>query len=62
MSDDLYKPGETTPVSGQYEVTGPRGGSKGREVTSTEENPLPPTSEPNLRYRLTDKTKHKNDK
>ncbi len=58
-SDNLYKPGETTPVSGQYEVTGPRGGSKGIEVTSTKGNPLPPTSEPGLRYQLVDSTKHK---
>lgn len=27
-----YKPGEKVPVSGQYEVTGPRGGSRGREA------------------------------
>jgi hypothetical protein len=61
MSDEnLYKPGEATPVSGQYEVTGPRGGSKGHEITSTKGNPLPPTSEPNQRYKLVDPTKHKN--
>lgn len=59
MSDNLYKPGEPAPESGQYEVTGPRGGSKGYEVTSTEGKPLPPTSEAGLRYRLVDRTKHK---
>lgn len=61
-SKNLHKPGEITPVSGQYEVTGPRGGSKGIEVTSTKGKPLPPTSESGLRYRLVDPTKHKGDK
>lgn len=60
MSDKLHKPGETTPVSGQYELTGPRGGTKGQEITSTKGNPLPPTQEPNQRYKLVDPTKHKN--
>lgn len=60
MSDDLYKPGETTPASGQYVVVGPRGGERdGREVTSTAGNPLPPTQEAGDRYKLVDKTKHK---
>lgn len=61
-NDNLHKPGETTPISGQYEVTGPRGGSKRIEVTSTKGNPLPPAPEPGLRYRLVDPTKHKGDK
>lgn len=61
MSDELYKPGEITPDSGQYQVVGPRGGDRGgQEVTSVEGNPLPPTSQPDLRYKLVDKTKHKN--
>ncbi len=60
MSDELYKPGETTPASGQYEVVGPRGGQRqGLEVTSVEGKPLPPTPEPGLKYVLIDKTKHK---
>ncbi len=59
MSQDRLKPGDITPVSGQYRVVGPRGGDKGREITSTEGNPLPPTNEAGLRYELTDPTKHK---
>lgn len=57
---ELYKPGDITPASGQYELTGPRGGSKGQEITSIKGHPLPPTPEPNLYYKLVDKTKHKN--
>lgn len=60
MSDDLHKPGETTPVSGQYVVVGPRGGDRGgREVTSVEGKPLPPTQGSGERYKLIDETKHK---
>ncbi|PSB53946.1 hypothetical protein C7B67_00915 [filamentous cyanobacterium Phorm 6] len=60
MDENLLKPGEKTPVSGQYELTGPRGGSKGQEITSIEGKPLPPTPEANQRYKLADPTKHKN--
>lgn len=58
MSDKL-KPGTPTPKSGQYNVVGPRGGDKGREVTSTKGNPLPPTQKPGEGYKLVDPTKHK---
>ncbi|MEG4197338.1 YjzC family protein [Microcoleus sp. Pol12A5] len=58
MSKKLLKPGEKTPVSGQYEITGPRGGSTGKEITSIKGKPLPPTPEANQRLKLTDETKH----
>lgn len=51
------RPGATTPVSGQYERVGPRGGRTGAEVTSTKGNPLPPGRRGET-FRLTDKTKH----
>lgn len=35
-NEKLYKPGDKAPVSGQYEVVGPRGGSKEREITMVE--------------------------
>ena len=54
-----YKPGQETPYSGQYQVIGPRGGSRNKEITSTKGNPLPPTSNPGERYRLADGTKNK---
>jgi len=60
MSEDLYKSGEITPESGQYEVVGPRGGDRGgHEVTSTKGNPLPPVPEAGLKLKLVDTTKHK---
>ncbi|GED35085.1 hypothetical protein P9G84_22110 [Brevibacillus centrosporus] len=59
---DKLKPGQPAPESGQYKVVGPRGGDKGREVTSTKDKPLPPTQNPGERYILADKTKHKGDK
>ena len=59
MAQKLHKPGEKAPRSGQYEVTGPRGGSRGREVTAVKGERLPPTQVPGERYRLVDPTKHK---
>ena len=35
MSDQLKKPGEIAQKSGQYEITGPRGGGTGQERTVT---------------------------
>lgn len=54
-----YKPGDTTPRSGQYERVGPRGGGTGVEVTSVRGKPLPPTPQSGQGYRLVDETKHK---
>lgn len=60
MKDDLLKPGQPAPDSGQYEIVGPRGGSAGEgERTSTQGKPLPPTPDPGQRYRLVDPTRHK---
>lgn len=47
------RPGEITPVSGQYR----RRGSKA-EITGVEGTPLPPTPRPGQKYDLVDKTKH----
>jgi hypothetical protein len=33
MSDKLFKPGQKAPRSGQYEITGPRGGGTGGRIT-----------------------------
>jgi hypothetical protein len=62
MSDDLKKPGEIAPHSGQYEITGPRGGRTREERTVTKGEPLPPTPEPGQRFLLVDPTKHKGSK
>jgi len=59
-SSILYKPGEIVPESGLYELTGPRGGNKGQEVTATKGEPFPPTPESGMYYKLMTPTKHKN--
>ncbi|MDK2951154.1 MAG: hypothetical protein PWQ77_819 [Kosmotogales bacterium] len=62
MKKSKLKPGQKTPVSGQYAVVGPRGGNTGKEITSTKDNPLPPTSKKNQSYVLVDPTKNKSGK
>ena len=55
----VYKPGQSAPVSGQYLITGPRGGDVGgAERTVVSGEPLPPTPKPNQGYRLVDRTRH----
>jgi len=54
----LKKPGQKAGTSGQYEITGPRGGGTGKERTVTKGEPLPPTPQKGQKYRLADKTKH----
>lgn len=51
-------PGNKAPNSGQYREVGPRGG-KGREVTVTKGEPLPPSTKPGSTYKLTDPTDNK---
>jgi len=53
------KPGSPAPQSGQYVQQGPRGGLQSTEITSTEGNPMPPTSKPSSTWVLVDPTKHK---
>ena len=53
-----FKPGEKAPRSGQYEITGPRGGRTGKERTVTKDEPLPPTPQKDQKYILVDPTKH----
>jgi hypothetical protein len=53
-----FRPGEAAPHSGQYREIGPRG-SKGREVTSTKDKTLPPTTKKGRTYKLVDPTKNK---
>jgi len=57
-SNNRCKSGEKAPRSGQYEITGPRGGGTGVERTVTRGEPFPPTREPGQGYRLADPTKH----
>ncbi|MFW2831142.1 YjzC family protein [Sphingomonas sp. ID0503] len=53
-----FKPGQSAPRSGQYEIVGPRGGRTGEERTVTRGEPLPPTPKPGMGYELVDPTKH----
>jgi hypothetical protein len=54
-----YKPGQSAPRSGQYEIVGPRGGKTGIERTVVKGEPLPPTRQAGQRYVLVDPTKTK---
>ena len=51
-------PGTTTPVSGQYEQIGPRGG-RGKEVTAVKGERLPPAPTKGMTYNLVHRTKNK---
>lgn len=55
------KPGQSAPVSGQYQQVGPKGG-KGKEVTVVKGEPLPPTPKPGMGYKVVDPTKNKSGK
>lgn len=52
------RPGQPAPRSGQYQITGPRGG-QGPERTAVRGKPLPPTPSPRSTYTLVDPTKTK---
>lgn len=55
------KPGQKAPNSGQYQQIGPRGG-KGKEVTVTKGEPMPPTGQSGTTYNLVDPTNNKSGK
>jgi len=57
-NEQLYKPGEIVPTSGQYSLLNPDGSSQGREVTATKGEHFPPTPESGMRYMLVDPTRH----
>ncbi|MBI4121907.1 MAG: hypothetical protein HY461_01100 [Parcubacteria group bacterium] len=55
---NAFKPGQTVPRSGQYEIIGPRGGKTGEERTGVKGKTLPPTPSAGSTYKLVDPTKH----
>lgn len=58
MADKPIKPGTPAPLSGQYEIVGPRGGSTGSERTVVVGKPLPPTPNAGQGYRPVDPTRN----
>jgi len=55
----IFKPGEKTPVSAQYAKIGPSGHKTKKEITSVKGKKFPPAPKAKMKYKLTDKTKHK---
>lgn len=55
---NAYRPGQSAPISGQYGVLGPRGGSTGTEITAIQGKPLPPSPKPGQSYVPVDPTKN----
>jgi hypothetical protein len=53
------RPGQRADRSGQYGLTGPRGGDRGREATITKGEPAPPTPHKGESWKLSDPTRHK---
>lgn len=54
-----FKPGEEAPVSGLYELIGPRGGHTGEERTAVKGEALPPTPKPGMRYEIAERAHNK---
>ena len=54
-----FNPGETAPVSAQYEILGTRGGRTGKERTVARGKVLPPLPKSGMKYRIADRTKNK---
>jgi hypothetical protein len=54
----VLKPGQDAPLSGQYEIVGPRGGRTGEERTSIQGRPLPPTPRSGQGYVPVDPTRN----
>jgi hypothetical protein len=52
-------PGETAPVSGLYELIGPRGGRTGRERTVARGEVLPPPPKKGMTYRIAERAHNK---
>lgn len=49
-SNSEFKPGNTAPKSGEYQVVGPRGGKTGDQVTMQQGTTFPPTDRPNMHF------------
>ena len=58
MNQQLYRPGQIVPVSGQYAAITAAPHRKTREVTCVKGEPFPPTRPLEIGYMLVDTTKH----
>jgi hypothetical protein len=54
-----FKPGDVAPVSGLYELIGPRGGDTGKERTAVKGDTLPPTPKPGMTYKISERAHNK---
>jgi hypothetical protein len=54
-----FKPGEAAPVSGLYELIGPRGGHTGKERTVAKGEVLPPPPKPGMEYKIAERARNK---
>ncbi len=54
-----FKPGAKAPVSGEYEIVGPRGGRTGEERTVSKGEVLPPTPTRGESYRISRRARNK---
>jgi len=54
-----FKPGEVAPVSGFYELIGPRGGHTGKERTVVKGEVLPPTPKSGMEYEISERVHNK---
>jgi hypothetical protein len=53
------KPGAMAPISGFYEIIGPRGGHTGEERTVVRGEILPPTPKAGMRYEISERVHNK---
>jgi hypothetical protein len=62
MEEKDHKPGEIAPRSGEWGITGPRGGKTGEERTVAKGETFPPTPKPNQTYRMVRPARNKSGK
>ena len=55
----ILKPGQTAPVSGLYELIGPRGGHTGKERTVVRGEALPPPPKAGMKYQISERARNK---
>ncbi len=55
----VFKPGQKVPVSAQYAKIGPSRHKTKKEITSIKGKKFPPAPKSGMKYKLSDRTKHK---